>query len=401
MSTHLLSVSTTTLDGRAQTLRAQAQTLGLDLAEARVADLYWLDGLSPEDATRLMTEAVLDPVTEALEAIGYLDFRDTDTRRTTWHTLDIGLLPGVTDPRSETLREAARLLGFSSELRVATGRRYHLKTDHQTALSLAKRLLANPVIERFSLDAPLSPAFVEATSNPPAPESIDLNLDDAGLLELSASRRLAEMRAIAAYFKELGRPATDLELEMFAQTWSEHCVHKTFRAHITTTETDREGAVTTYEVDGLLKSYLRRATDTIAAPWVRSAFIDNAGIVALTDSHDVAIKVETHNHPSALEPFGGANTGVGGVVRDVIGVSARPIANLDVLCFAPPDTAEVPPNILHPRRIRDGVVHGVEDYGNKMGIPTVAGQILYHPGYLRNPLVFCGTVGVLPTGSHP
>lgn len=399
MSTHLMSVSTTTLDGRAKTLLEQAHTLGLELADARVADLYWLDGLTLENTVRLMAEAVVDPVTESLNS---LENRDNQA---TWHTLDIGLLPGVTDPRAETLREAAQLLGYPPDLRVATGRRYHLNTDSATAQTLAKSLLANPIIERFALNAPLPPAFVEAIADPSPPERIPLDLDDADLLTLSTSRRLAldlpEMRAIAAFYKGLGRPATDLELEMFAQTWSEHCVHKTFRAQITSTETDREGAITTFEVDGLLKSYLRKATDTIAAPWVRSAFIDNAGIIALTDTHDVAIKVETHNHPSALEPFGGANTGVGGVVRDVIGVSARPIANLDVLCFAPPDTAEVPPKVLHPRRIRDGVVHGVEDYGNKMGIPTVAGTIFYHPGYLRNPLVFCGTVGVLPTASHP
>lgn len=405
MSTHLLSVSTTTLDGRAKTLLEQAHTLGLELADARVADLYWLDGLTVEDTTRLMNEAVVDPVTETLDPIDPIDPLDFRDNPTTWHTLDIGLLPGVTDPRAETLREAARLLDYPPHLRVATGRRYHLKTDRTTALALAKSLLANPVIERFALNAPLPPAFVEAIAAPPPPEQIALDLDDAGLLALSASRRLAldlaEMRSIATFYKGLDRPATDLELEMFAQTWSEHCVHKTFRARITSTETDREGAITTFEVDGLLKSYLRKATDTIAAPWVRSAFVDNAGIVALTDTHDVAIKVETHNHPSALEPFGGANTGVGGVVRDVIGVSARPIANLDVLCFAPPDTSAIPPKVLHPRRIRDGVVHGVEDYGNKMGIPTVAGTIFYHPGYLRNPLVFCGTVGVLPTGAHP
>ena len=142
---------------------------------------------------------------------------------------------------------------------------------------------------------------------------------------------------------------------------------------------------------------------------MRSAFVDNAGIVALRRRGrtpapaDLAIKVETHNHPSALEPFGGANTGVGGVVRDMIGVSARPIACLDVLCFAPATTpaAGVPEGVLHPRRVAEGVVAGIGDYGNKLGLPTVAGAVVYHPGYLGNPLVFCGAVGLLPQGSHP
>jgi phosphoribosylformylglycinamidine synthase len=128
--------------------------------------------------------------------------------------------------------------------------------------------------------------------------------------------------------------------------------------------------------------------------------VDNAGIIAFDQDWDLAFKVETHNHPSALEPFGGANTGVGGVVRDILGVSARPIANTDVLCFGPPDLTEAPAGVLHPRRIADGVVHGIEDYGNKMGIPTVNGAILFHPGYTANPLVFCGCLGLLPHGSH-
>ena len=157
------------------------------------------------------------------------------------------------------------------------------------------------------------------------------------------------------------------------------------------------------EINGLLKTYIRSATEEIAAPWVRSAFVDNAGIIDFDDTYEVSFKVETHNHPSAIEPFGGANTGVGGVIRDVLGVSAKPIANTDVLCFGPQDTPvdSLPEGVLHPRRIQSGVVAGVQDYGNKIGIPTVNGAILYDPGYIANPLVFCGCVGLAPKGSHP
>jgi phosphoribosylformylglycinamidine synthase len=193
---------------------------------------------------------------------------------------------------------------------------------------------------------------------------------------------------------------------MLAQTWSEHCSHKTFRATISYSGplgADPAAAPAEHIIDGLLKTYIRRATEQVDKPWVRSAFVDNAGVIAFDDTYDLAFKVETHNHPSALEPFGGANTGVGGVIRDVLGVSARPIANTDVLCFGPPDlpAAAVQEGVLHPSRIAAGVIHGVEDYGNKMGIPTVNGAVLYHQGYTANPLVFCGCLGLLPRGAHP
>src|SRR3712207_5188421 len=144
------------------------------------------------------------------------------------------------------------------------------------------------------------------------------------------------------------------------------------------------------------------ATEVVNRPWVLSAFRDNAGVVSFDRDYEVSFKVETHNHPSALEPFGGANTGVGGVVRDVLGVSGQPIANLDVLCFGPQNLphAALPDGVLHPQRIAEGVVAGVRDYGNKLGVPTVAGAVLYDEGYTRNPLVFCGTVGLARRGQH-
>ena len=167
------------------------------------------------------------------------------------------------------------------------------------------------------------------------------------------------------------------------------------------------------EIDSMIKTFLMVATEKVlanlppasclpppASPWVLSAFVDNAGIIAFGEDHEVSFKVETHNHPSALEPFGGANTGVGGVIRDVLGVSAQPIANTDVLCFGPPDDSP-PEGVLSPQRIAAGVVAGVRDYGNKLGIPTVNGAVLFDPGYTANPLVYCGTLGIAPRGSNP
>src|SRR5437588_1887690 len=227
-----------------------------------------------------------------------------------------------------------------------------------------------------------------------------MELSKTGLLALN----LDEMRIIQQHYKEQQREPTDVELETLAQTWSEHCSHKTFKATIHYQELDGDGKVLEQEtIHGLLKQYLMRATNHINPPWLVSAFNDNAGIVRFTETQDIAFKVETHNHPSAIEPFGGANTGVGGVIRDVLGVSAQPIACTDILCFGPPDTSsdELPAGMLSPHRIASGVVNGVHDYGNKMGIPTVNGAILYHHGYMYNPLVFCGCLGILPHGSHP
>src|SRR5581483_9367916 len=243
---------------------------------------------------------------------------------------------------------------------------------------------------------------------PGAVERVPLTrMSDDGLLDLSRSGMLAlnidEMHAIRAHFQELGREPTDVELETLAQTWSEHCSHKTFRATIRYREVDRAGNVLEREtIDNLLKQYIMRATRELARPWVVSAFSDNAGVISFTQGQDIAFKVETHNHPSAIEPFGGANTGVGGVIRDVLGVSARPIAATDILCFGPQsiDPELLPKGVLHPRRIQSGVVAGVQDYGNKIGIPTVNGAILYDEGYISNPLVFCGCVGLAPKGKH-
>ncbi|MEM5776472.1 MAG: AIR synthase-related protein, partial [Anaerolineaceae bacterium] len=227
-------------------------------------------------------------------------------------------------------------------------------------------------------------------------------MDDAALLALSQERRAAlnleEMQAIRAYCRQENRDLTDVEFEMIAQTWSEHCVHKTFKARIELPENGR-----TTQIRNLFKETIRAATEQIGAEWVHSAFVDNAGLIEFDETHDLAFKVETHNHPSAIEPFGGANTGVGGVIRDILGVSARPVACTDVLCFGPQNTSfhDLPAGVLHPRRIFSGVVAGVQDYGNKIGLPTLSGAIWYDPGYTSNPLVYCGCVGLMKRGAHP
>jgi phosphoribosylformylglycinamidine synthase len=223
-------------------------------------------------------------------------------------------------------------------------------------------------------------------------QEISLDVDEKRLVDISMERQLSlnieEMKAIQSHYKRLGRNATDVELETFAQSWSEHCVHKTFRGEI-----EIEGRV----VSNLLKSTIAKVTEELDLSWCFSVFEDNAGIVDFEGDYAVAFKVETHNHPSALEPFGGAATGVGGVIRDILGVWGEPIANTDVLCFGPLDYPyeKLPAGVKHPSFIYRYVTAGIGHYGNNMGIPTVNGAIYFDESYVGNPLVYCGTVGLV------
>jgi phosphoribosylformylglycinamidine synthase II len=388
-------------DGRADAVREDIRALGVSGVESvQVDDLYFLRGdLTPGDVELLCSELLVDPVVQGFEVQGP---GSTPAAGPGKRVIEVGFHPGVTDSVAENLVRGARRLGVALD-QAATGTRYALPGTlaEEDARRIAVGLLCNEVIQSYTLGQ------MEAPFAPPARpsdvvETIPIcDMADADLERMSVERVLfldvAEMRAIRDYYRGEGRDPTDVELETLAQTWSEHCVHKTFKALI-----DYESRGRVERIDGLLKTYLRAATEAVAKPWVRSAFVDNAGILELDERWDVSFKAETHNHPSALEPFGGANTGVGGVVRDVIGVSARPIANTDVLCFGPQDlpAGQVPGGALHPRRIAAGVIAGIEDYGNKMGIPTLNGAILYDLGYTGNPLVFCGCVGIAPRDSH-
>jgi phosphoribosylformylglycinamidine synthase II len=241
-----------------------------------------------------------------------------------------------------------------------------------------------------------------------------LSLDSEGLVRLSKERGLSlngeEMVAIQSYFRGQNRPPSDPELETLAQTWSEHCKHKTFRAAIHHVEKDADGQTHERHYTDLLKETIVKVTEELNTPWCLSVFKDNAGIVDANVRDDtgpqaLAFKVETHNHPSALEPYGGAGTGLGGVIRDVLGagLGAKPIANTDVFCFGPLDEGaeKKTGSGLSTRRIVHGVVAGVRDYGNRMGIPTVSGAVVFDPDYKENPLVFCGTLGLMPHSAIP
>jgi phosphoribosylformylglycinamidine synthase len=225
-----------------------------------------------------------------------------------------------------------------------------------------------------------------------------LEADEKDLLKMSEEMGLAlnleEMLTIRNYFLEKRRNPTDIELQTIGQTWSEHCYHKTFKGLVILPDGR--------EIDSLFKTFIAKVTRELDMPWCISVFEDNAGIVHFEGDYGIAVKVETHNHPSAIEPFGGAATGVGGVMRDVLGVWADPIACTDVLGFGPLDYefTKLPPGIKHPRYIFRGVVAGIGSYGNNMGVPTVNGTILFDESYVGNVVVYCGCVGLLPISKY-
>lgn len=416
---------------RNQILR-NARTIGIEgLSNCRIGRLYFLSDhlkdtanadppLSTEQIRKLCAFLLADPVTEIAEWEAISDAEPqllNEQLSAKEYVIEVAYRPGVTDVPARELAKAMKQIGLPAA-QVATGTRYELEGDLSNADLdlLARKLFCNETIERYALTQ-IDPHFDAEHAAVAEPgrfvESVALlDATDDELIEMSRTRLLSlnldEMQTIQSFYRREKREPTDVELETLAQTWSEHCVHKTFKAHITLTQTNSDGRTSTQEVDGLFQQYIRGATLKVLenpdkAAWVQSVFVDDAGIVSFDNQYDIAFKVETHNHPSALEPFGGANTGVGGVVRDVIGVSARPIATTDVLCFGPQDYphAELPDGVLHPKRVADGVVAGIADYGNKLGLPTVNGAVIYDKGYLGNPLVFCGCVGLIPKGSHP
>jgi phosphoribosylformylglycinamidine synthase subunit PurSL len=362
---------------------------------------YLIEGeISRPEAKRLADELLVDPLIET-GRIGTLNEHVRPDHRAT-----VLLKPGVMDPAALSVVEAARDLGIRVE-QVRTFRRYFgpsLSPEAETVLF--RKVLANEAIEQVVTGLLTLEHLSIGSLYQFQLVTVPLrDLDDAALEKLSRDNQLslslAEMNTIQTHFRELGRDPTDVELETLAQTWSEHCSHKTLKGRIEFTDAD--GSIRRY--DNLLKETIFAATQEIRrrlgdADWCVSVFADNAGVVRFNNEYHVCFKVETHNHPSAIEPYGGANTGLGGVIRDPLGtgLGAKPICNTDVFCFAPPDTPpeSLPPGVLHPLKVLKGVVAGVRDYGNRMGIPTVNGAVCFDERYLGNPLVYCGTVGLIP-----
>ena len=396
--------------------------LGLVVDSARVVKVFTVEGLDRTGLQRAVDEAALhDPV---LQEASLRPF-DSDAD---W-VLEVGFRPGVTDNEGRTARDTlALVLGRKRDFSVYTAAQYHLKAGlgREDVERIARDLLANELIQRFAVKSadewqkepgfPPQAARVTGIADSEVAVIPLSGMSDEELTAFSRANTLAlsleEIHAIRAHYADpgvraaraaAGLPAepTDAEIEILAQTWSEHCKHKIFAAAIEyeNAETGRRESI-----NSLYKTCIQGSTKTLRArmgdrDFCRSVFKDNAGVVAFTDSHDVCIKVETHNSPSALDPYGGALTGIVGVNRDPMGtgMGAELVCNTDVFCFASPFyEGQLPPRLLHPRRVMEGVREGVEHGGNKSGVPTVNGSVVFGERYLGKPLVYCGTVGMLP-----
>ncbi|MBR4375835.1 MAG: phosphoribosylformylglycinamidine synthase, partial [Spirochaetia bacterium] len=413
------------IDGRSRkVLAALKQNIDSRIADVAMADVYLtkdIKGLIPELASFLFADAVAQrtavdsPVAEGNLLPGWK------------YIVEVTYRPGVTNPTAITARKSVETaLGrkLSSDEMIQTAVQYLIEgpalSDEQIAAM--QKSFYNPLVQqaefikREEWGAKKLPAFYpyKVVSSDVTIKDFDLaSMDDKALEKLSEERLLAlnlnEMKSLQKYFtdsaivaarKKAGMGnATDVELEMIGQTWSEHCKHKIFSADIDYVD---EEAGTEEHIKSLYASYIKKTTKDLwdKKPFLRSVFSDNSGVVEFDKDNLVCFKVETHNSPSALDPYGGAITGIVGVNRDIIGTGkgARPFFNTDFLCFGNPDTPDedIPSGLLHPKAVMSGVHHGIIDGGNQSGIPTVAGGFLFDDSYTGKPLVFCGTGGIMP-----
>jgi len=375
-------------DARGQGLVKDIHDLGItSVADARVADIYWLDAdLSADDLDLVCRQALTDPITEEYSTTARRVKRGVLT-----HSVEVAYRPGVTDPVEASVLKAISDLGVAGVTRVKTSRLYLIegKLTGKQLDTICSRLLVNPIIQHVVEGEHI--VFPENPQYQFKLETVDIFTGNTAELARKYGFSLEEFEAIIDYYQQQKRNPTDIELETLAQTWSEHCVHKTFKGKIKLGDK---------VVDNLLKSTVMKATKELNKPWCLSVFVDNSGVIDFDGRWALCFKVETHNHPSAVEPYGGAATGIGGVVRDPLGtgLGAKPILNTDVFCFGPPDLPyeKLPRGVLHPRRMFKGVRAGVADYANRLGIPTLNGAILFDERYVANPLVYCGTMGLIP-----
>jgi phosphoribosylformylglycinamidine synthase len=416
-------------DPRGQAVQRAIESLGLARQPRKVehAAVYLIEGgLSSQEMDRVANELLADCVTQTAE-IHASNRASRPTVAPGSAVVEVHPLPGVTDPAAESV-QAAILALTGRTVHVRTGDRYDLHgVDKMVAKTVGERLLANAVIHAIHTEPYFPSAFPTGKPYVLAVRSVNITrLGDAELEKLSREGHLFlsldEMKAIQAEYRRLGREPREIELETLAQTWSEHCVHKTLKSTVRYREMSADPAFEgqwslaadakgrpnhevsadgTVLVKNLLKSTVAASTHELIADgidWCLSVFVDNSGVVAFDDEDAVCFKCETHNRPSAIEPYGGAATGIGGCIRDIIGtgLGAKPIAATDVFCVAYPDVAEVPQGCLDPKRVLTQVVAGVRDYGNRMGIPTLNGAVYFDDNYVGNPLVYCGCIGLMP-----
>ena len=402
----------------------KSATGGAGLKNLVLADVYTVTPECPIGLDETLKSLFTNPITQRSVVVGHDQPSQPLANHNGW-VIEIGFLPGVTDNVGETAREmiagvidsklAATTKVYSSQIFFIEG-----KITRTQAQKLAAQL-HNPLIQeahlisyqRYLKEGRLNPLLPVVTlTSQPTVSLVDLHVSDQdlillgqqGILNPDGSRRgpLAldqiYMRTIREYFDQLGRSPTDIELESIAQTWSEHCKHTIFA--------DPLDDLT----EGLYRTYIKAATNQIRAARGQddicvSVFSDNAGAIVFNDEYLITDKVETHNSPSALDPFGGAITGIVGVNRDALGfgLGAKPILNRFGFCLADPHdqtqlyrSPDSSQPLLSAQRIFDGVVAGVNSGGNCSGIPTPIGFLNFDHRFRGKPLVFVGTVGLMP-----
>jgi len=342
--------------------------------------------------------------------------------------LEVSFKAGVTDNVGHTATQVLQMMTSKLEKSELASYKVYKSTQYLIDAQLnrsniekiGKEILYNELIEEidifnhkeFKKNRGFSIRKREYNKNyEPKTIIFNLNIPDKDLQKLSQNRVLAltleEMKYFRSYFEKsevrenrknagISPDPTDVELEAFAQTQSEHCKHKIFNAQIEY-KNDSEKK----QINSIFKTFIKGATEEISKHrnWLVSVFEDNAGVIEFNDNYNLAFKVETHNTPSALDPYGGAITGIVGCDRDPAGtgLGSRIIAHTDYLCFGNPNyKGELPPRMMHPKRIMEGVIKGIEDGGNKCGIPTVNGGVIFDQSYSGKPLVYCGSVGIMP-----
>ena len=421
-----IEVFTVSEDGRAVTYQQNFSKIVSGIKSIRVADIYTLE--EPiSDPSRLedCLKSFTNPVTQRSFVLDGNSIPANDYQETLgdfdW-ALEIGYLPGVTDNIGHTAEELIELT-VDREKRVFSSRLLLIEGDlSEDDVKKIAAEIHNPLIQRaahktkdqFANDNGMDVVVpkVQLSNQGVAVDDVDLNVSDddlitigkEGIANADGSRRgplgmsLLYMQAVRDYFKGEGRNPTDVELETLAQTWSEHCKHTIFASPIDEIK------------DGLYKHYIKRATKEIREErgdddFCVSVFSDNAGAIDFDENWLITDKVETHNSPSALDPFGGAITGIVGVNRDCLGFGqgAKPVLNRYGFCLADPrkdlqyyrGKDQSNPTLL-PDTIMKGVVAGVESGGNHSGIPTPQGFLYFDDRYVGKPLVFAGTVGLIP-----
>src|SRR3990167_3334273 len=372
-------------DPKGQDLLAEIKrTLKINsIKKIRTAKIYRLEGISKEQVQKFTETVLFEPIDQRV-SFNHPIFTDTAK------VIEVAYKPGVMNPEAASLLKSAADCKITLKFADSSSEyAFYGKVTNEDIEKIVKRLLVNETVEHV---VKVSPKTLKIDGLTPSVQKIAIrNLLDLQLMELSKNRlflNLDEMKVIKNYFKKIKRDPTDCEVEILAQTWSEHCVHKTFKAKLVVDGKDK------------LPLFERiKKTANFNKKLIVSAFVDNSGVIDFYEGWAVNGKVETHNSPSAIEPYGGAMTGSGGVFRDVLGtgLGSKPIASTDIFCFAPPDLSadELPPGCLPPDYLLRKVVYGVRDYGNRVGIPTNNGSVHFHKDFRAKPTVAVGTFGII------